>query len=324
MLKALLLLLLFISSEVSLSSGLSTQVKSPIQNANSLHTSVLPVDLILSSGFCAFARQAGVIAAVEDFSIPIDRVVGTSSGALAAALYANGMNADQIATELRAKRPIELLKPSIRLHRGAFSLRGLVAHLRTILPKDFKDLEKPLAVGVFETESGLFRLIDDGDLPSAVAASCAIPYVFQAVQAGNPPVYMADGGFKDRLGVSSWAKWSGSTDKNPRKAIINLVGNQSVPSQPLQSELYHEYILSNPSIVEAENTETVAECLVSPSKTRHIVVAPAHTSLFVVRTPRANASLMNLKDFENQRQVAYALAAKGMISKEFKSFMTQN
>jgi NTE family protein len=201
MFRRLFLFLLVIFSGLSISSGLSTQVKSPsLQNSNSLHTSVQPVDLILSSGFCAFARQAGVIAAVEDFSIPIDRVVGTSSGALAAALYANGFNADQIATELKRKKPIELLKPSIRLHRGAFSLRGLVAHLRTILPKDFKDLEKPLAVGVFETESGLFRLIDDGDLPSAVAASCAIPYVFQAVQAGNPPVYMADGGFKDRLG----------------------------------------------------------------------------------------------------------------------------
>lgn len=39
-----------------------------------------------------------------------------------------------------------------------------------------------IAVGVYETESGNFRLISDGDLPSAVAASCAIPYIFQPVQ----------------------------------------------------------------------------------------------------------------------------------------------
>ena len=39
-----------------------------------------------------------------------------------------------------------------------------------------------VAVGVYETESGIFRLISDGDLPSAVAASCAIPYIFQPVQ----------------------------------------------------------------------------------------------------------------------------------------------
>jgi NTE family protein len=126
-----------------------------------------------------------VIAAIEDFYIPIDRVVGTSSGALAAALYANGMNAFDIATELSNKKPIELLMPSIMLNRGVFSLSGLVTHLRTLLPKDFSQLEKPLAVGVFETESGLFRLVEDGDLPSAVAASCAIPYIFQPVQGNN-------------------------------------------------------------------------------------------------------------------------------------------
>ena len=41
---------------------------------------------------------AGVIAAVSDFSIPIDRVVGTSSGALAAALFADGYDSFEIAT----------------------------------------------------------------------------------------------------------------------------------------------------------------------------------------------------------------------------------
>lgn len=39
-----------------------------------------------------------MIAAISDFSVPIDRVVGTSSGALAAALFANGMDAFDIAT----------------------------------------------------------------------------------------------------------------------------------------------------------------------------------------------------------------------------------
>ena len=46
--------------------------------------------------------------------------------------------------ELKRRRPIQLLQPSIRLNRGLFSLNGLVAHLRTLLPKDFNQLEKPL------------------------------------------------------------------------------------------------------------------------------------------------------------------------------------
>lgn len=38
-----------------------------------------------------------------------------------------------------------------------------------------------LAVGVYETGTKQFELISSGDLPEAVAASCAIPYVFQPV-----------------------------------------------------------------------------------------------------------------------------------------------
>ena len=38
---------------------------------------------------------------MNDFSIPIDRVVGTSSGALAAALFASGLDSFQIATGVR-------------------------------------------------------------------------------------------------------------------------------------------------------------------------------------------------------------------------------
>ena len=95
----------------------------------------VPTDLVLSSGFCAFARQAGVLAALQDFNIQVDRCVGTSSGSLAASMFAAGMTPLQIADELSRQRPIALCQPSLRVHRGAFSLRGLVAHLRTLLPK---------------------------------------------------------------------------------------------------------------------------------------------------------------------------------------------
>jgi hypothetical protein len=123
---------------------------------------------------------------------------------------------------------------------------------------------------VFETESGAFRLIDSGDLPAAVAASCAIPYIFQPVLgttvktkniimcskptmypqyafqyvlpaygnftmylrlyciiAGNPPIMLADGGFKDRMGLRDWAIWASASADSPRKAIVHNVGTSS-------------------------------------------------------------------------------------------------
>ena len=239
----------------------SSFVRSALPTAGDQSTQI-PTDLVLSSGFCAFARQAGVLAALQDFNINVDRCVGTSSGSLAASLFAAGYTPLQIADELSKQRPIALCQPSLRVHRGAFSLRGLIAHLRTLLPKDFSQLERKLAVGVYETSTGTFRLVDDGDLPAAVAASCAIPYVFQPVLAGSPPVLMADGGVKDRLcarrlavmqtrialptatrhmhllpsphlslccrlGLSHWATWAGASAAAPRRAIVHLVGTSS-------------------------------------------------------------------------------------------------
>ena len=38
---------------------------------------------------------------------------------------------------------------------------------------------------------------------------------------------MIDGGFKDRLGLNDWAKWSDATASTPRRAIVHLVGTSA-------------------------------------------------------------------------------------------------
>ena len=40
-------------------------------------------------------------------------------------------------------------------------------------------------------------------------------------------ILMADGGFKDRLGLNDWAKWSDATATKPRRAIVHLVGTSA-------------------------------------------------------------------------------------------------
>lgn len=105
-------------------------------------------DLILSSGFLAFARQVGVLEALEDCGIGIHRIVGTSSGALAGAMMAAGYTSQAIGRELSCRKPIDYLRPPSprRIRSGLFSLDGLITHLSSILPKDFKDLKHPLGV----------------------------------------------------------------------------------------------------------------------------------------------------------------------------------
>ena len=65
----------------------------------------------------------------------------------------------------------------------------------------FTELNRPFGVGVCHRTKG-HLILRDGHLPAAVAASCAMPYVFSPVKIGDE--YYFDGGTMDRLGAEAW------------------------------------------------------------------------------------------------------------------------
>lgn len=174
-------------------------------------------DLLLSSGFLAFARHAGVLAAVEEAAPELDigAVVGTSSGSLAGALWAAGHSASDVARELSQHRPLGLMRGHLQPWRGLFHLGALVRYLEGLLPPTFAELRRPLALGVVTT-AGEHRLLTSGSLPHAVAASCAMPWVFKPVTVAGVPYQ--DGGAADRLCVDPWRAW-----RPGRQAIAHQV-----------------------------------------------------------------------------------------------------
>lgn len=165
------------------------------------------MDLILSSGFLAFARHAGFLAALEARRVPIEAIVGTSSGALVGALWAAGHAPAAIMAELAEGRPLSKLRWSLTPWRGVFRLDRVVAQLARLLPPTFEDLPRPLGVGVVDGQ-GTHHLITSGPLPEAVVASCAMPYVFERIRVGEAPYF--DGGAVDRLGLDAWRRWRGA------------------------------------------------------------------------------------------------------------------
>jgi predicted acylesterase/phospholipase RssA len=173
------------------------------------------MDLILSSGYLAFARHLGVIEAIEARCVTIDALVGTSSGALVGALWIAGMRPHRIAELLCSRVPMAWLGLSRTPWRGVFSTPGVERVLASQLPRTFEELPKPFAVGVSDREQK-HRLISDGPLLPAVLASFAIPRLFcpQALAEGE----YWDGGVVDRLGVDAWRAW-----RPGRSAILHRV-----------------------------------------------------------------------------------------------------
>jgi len=159
------------------------------------------VDLVLSSGFLAFASHAGFLAAVEDAGVPVNGVCGTSSGALAGVGLAAGLGRDSLLELLFAKSPAHFLRPTLTPWRGFVSLRAVVSLLRDRVPATFEGLEMPFGVGVMN-ERGEAELVTSGPLPEAVAASMAIPRIFAPVDVAGRA--LADGGMVDRTGLGGW------------------------------------------------------------------------------------------------------------------------
>ncbi len=218
----------------------------------------------------------------------------------------------QVAHHLSEQAPASLLRPSLAPWRGgALSLDGVIARLRDLLPPTFEDLPCDFAVGVV-TSSGEHLLIDSGPLPEAVAASAAIPYIFEAVHVpGTSEQYglLQDGGCADRIGLRSW--------RQRRRAQA-------------QQQLQHAYTRActtsrattaahGGTSSSGDSTAAVPGCLVhvigrsSPFSGADDAVATGEKSLLVVHSPKAQANLTDLGSFQEHMEASRARALPELL-----------
>ncbi len=172
------------------------------------------MDLVLSSGFLAFARHIGFLEAVEAAGVEVDAIVGTSSGAIIGAMWAAGLSPREAGRRILESHWTHLLRISPLPWRGLFTMAKVIAQLERVLPGSFDRLPRPFAAGVTGPEGHL--LLTSGPLAPAVAASCAMPGVFGPIEIGGVPY--RDGGARDRLGIRGWRRW-----RNGRSALVHHV-----------------------------------------------------------------------------------------------------
>lgn len=194
------------------------------------------MDLLLSSGFLAFGRHIGALAAVEDQGLPIDGVFGTSSGALTGALWAAGLPAAQILAELGGVRPLDFMAGHWALHRGLTSIDPVIRRLEALLPPTIEQLPRPFGVGVRGAD-GHSSWRTRGPLPTLVAASCAMPVIFAPVVVDGEA--LADGGAVDRLGAGPHRSLRG-----PGRRLIHRVARSAGVDQ--DDDLSADLVMESP------------------------------------------------------------------------------
>ncbi|MDF1562412.1 MAG: patatin-like phospholipase family protein [Deltaproteobacteria bacterium] len=161
-----------------------------------------PFTLALGSGFFGFFAHLGMVQALAARDLKPRRLVGVSAGAIISAAWASGTPLSKVEETLLSLRRQDFWDPSLGLGllRGRRFRRLLE---ETLSAPDFEGLEVPLAVTTVRPFTEGMTVIDSGDLPSAVHASCAVPFLFQPVR--REGLLLWDGGVRERSGAAALA-----------------------------------------------------------------------------------------------------------------------
>src|SRR5437763_12870753 len=162
----------------------------------------LRVGLALSGGAARGIAHVGVLRALVENEIPIDAITGASAGSLIGGCFAAGLSIERLekmAATFRWRHTARLSFSRLGLQSNA----RMETFLRANLPVTrFEDLKIPFAAMVTDLRKGsLIVFRDKGDLPFAIRASCAIPFVYAPVKDRDGRL-LIDGGIVQNLPIS--------------------------------------------------------------------------------------------------------------------------
>ena len=192
------------------------------------------VGLVLSGGGAKGMAHVGVLRVLEELKVPVDIVVGTSAGSAVGALYASGMEVQEIEERFiemdwvssfrddpgRAYKPVRRKRQGWRypvspgigvrldgLHLGGGIIAGqnlgfILNELTrdAALVEDFDELAIPFRAIATDLETGEEVVIGSGNLSEAIRASMSIPGVYAPVTLDGR--LLVDGGVANNLPVN--------------------------------------------------------------------------------------------------------------------------
>lgn len=193
-------------------------------NATQRDPAAPAVSLVIGSGSVKCAAAIGVVKALTEEGIAVERVVGCSAGAIFAAVLALGYDAKQSmeatsrlwTSELTAKRNTMGMLRALAPRLFGFSVESF--GLRDDGPKDrllhsffgdrrIEDAQIPLHITATDFANGELVDLNSGSIADAIRASVALPFAFAPVRIGDK--LLVDGYLADPLPVSVAIKHGG-------------------------------------------------------------------------------------------------------------------
>jgi NTE family protein len=192
------------------------------------------IGLALSGGGARGAAHVGLLKVLERERIPVDYIAGTSMGSIVGGMYASGMSAEEIESQLLAVDWDDVFKDNIDRKNRSFRRKtddrlwlfdskigykkgdialpaGLIQGqkinqllISLSLPvadvEQFDDLPIPFRAVAADIQTGEAVVLDSGSLPKAIRASMSIPAIMAPVPWGDRN--LVDGGIASNLPIN--------------------------------------------------------------------------------------------------------------------------
>lgn len=229
-----LILLVCISAVSASAQESSSQVSAPVESSSATTQARPRIGLALSGGGALGLVEIGVIKWMEENQIPVDRIAGTSMGAIIGSMYASGMSPKEIEAfaktinwdeaflpepayaEVSYRRKQDrrnyLVTAPLGLRHGLRGPNGVNSGQDAGLLLDrigfsdfgitnFDDLPIPFHCVATDMQTGEAVVLHDGSLAQSVRASMAIPGIFTPVELNGR--VLADGGMVQNIPVET-------------------------------------------------------------------------------------------------------------------------
>lgn len=159
----------------------------------------MKIGLALGGGCVKGIAHIGVLKVLEQEQVPIHAIAGTSIGAFIGALYASGLNAQEIEKAILSTHLQEMIDFTIP-KKGFIAGNSIERYIEELTKgKSFAELNLRLAIIATDLQTGKKVIFTKGNLARAVRASISIPGVFTPVKHNN--MLLVDGAFVDPIPV---------------------------------------------------------------------------------------------------------------------------
>ena len=230
------------------------------------------IGLALGSGSARGMAHIGVIKALEENSINIDMVSGSSAGALIGGLYCSGIKPDMIrklAVQIDKKLWMDFSVP----RRGIVKGDKIEEILKIITGnKNIENLDKELSIVATDLYNAKEIVFTSGPIYRAIRASISIPGFFEPVE--HDGILLVDGGVVDRIPISVLkdngadiviAVDVGFSDYNSRVFHLLDIMQQSIDvmaKRILEADKIYADVILEPTLshIDSSEFERVEEC----------------------------------------------------------------